>query len=76
MPSYEAGDYVKVEMADEAHGESEWLWVRAERCDEESRVLFGRVDSQPVVFANELSLGQEVAVSFDKIREHRKPQDF
>jgi hypothetical protein len=41
MPTYEAGDYVKVELTDEATGGSEWLWVRVERCDEGNRVLFG-----------------------------------
>ncbi len=76
MAPYEAGDYVKVELADKARGEREQVWVRVERSDEENRVVFGRVDSEPVVFASELSLGQEVAVSFEKIREHKKPQDF
>ncbi len=76
MAAYEAGDYVNVEMADEGCGECEWLWVRVERCDDQNRVLFGRVDSQTVVFASELSLGQEVAVSFANVREHKKLQDF
>jgi hypothetical protein len=76
MATYEAGDYVKVELTDEATGGSEWLWVRVERCGQGNRVLFGRLDNQPVGFVNELRLGQQIAVSFANIREHRKPQDF
>jgi len=76
MAAYEAGDYVKVELTDEATGESEWLWMRVERCDDTNRLVFGRLDNEPVVFGKELKLGQELAVSFGKIRDHEKPSDF
>ncbi len=76
MATYAAGDFVKAEFSDDKTGESEWMWVRVERCDDENRLLFGRLDSQPVVFAGELKLGQEIAVSFDRVRDHKKPQDF
>jgi hypothetical protein len=76
MAPYQVGDYVKVELADEANGASEWLWVRVERFNQGRRVMSGRLDSHPVVFASELRHGQEVAVSFEKVREHRRPQDF
>ena len=76
MAAYEAGDYVKVELTDEATGESEWLWMRVERRDDANRLVFGKLDSQPVVFPGELKLGQELAVSFGKIRDHKKPSDF
>jgi hypothetical protein len=67
MATYEAGDCVKAELADEAAGGSEWLWVRVERCDEGNRALFGRLDNQPVVLADELRHGQQIAVSFANI---------
>jgi hypothetical protein len=38
--------------------------------------VFGRLDNELVVFAKELKLGQELAVSFGKIRDHEKPSDF
>jgi hypothetical protein len=36
MPTYERGDYVKIEFPDEITGISEWMWVRVNRCDEVS----------------------------------------
>jgi uncharacterized protein YegJ (DUF2314 family) len=68
---FEPGDHVKVEFKDDRSGECEWMWVEVDRCDEDRRVVFGRLDSQPVVHAN-LKLGQQLAVSFDNIREHRR----
>jgi hypothetical protein len=69
---FEPGDFVKVEFADERTGESEWMWVVVDSFDEPNRLIFGRLENHPVVFARELELGQELAVSFDKVREHRK----
>ena len=76
MATYVAGDYVKVELTDEAAGGSEWLWMRVERCDDKNRLVFGRLDNEPVVFGKELKLGQELAVSFDNIRDHKRPSHF
>ena len=76
MPKYEAGDFVKFEMKDERTGGSEWMWLVVDRDDAIERVVFGRLDSQPVVFDSELRLGQELAVSYDNIRESRKPNQF
>ena len=38
-------------------------------------MVFGTFDSEPIVMA-ELRLGQELAVSYDNIREHRTPASF
>ena len=46
------------------------------RCDEERQVLFGTLDNEPVVNSNDLHLGQELAISYTQIREHRKPWEF
>ena len=56
------------------------FWVIAEeilvdRCDEEARLVFGRLDNEPIV-NNCLPLGKELAISYDQIREHRKPWEF
>jgi hypothetical protein len=76
MATYEKGDYIKFEMKDEATGESEWMWLVVDQDDGGRQVVLGRLDSQPVVFSGELTLGQEIAVSYTSIREHRKPSEF
>jgi len=69
MSDYQPGDHVKVEFADDTSGESEWMWVQVDSTDEGSRIVFGRLDSQPILHAG-LRVGQELAVSYDQIREH------
>jgi hypothetical protein len=63
-------------MTDERTGASEWMWLLVDRVDAANQVLFGRLDSQPVVFDKELSLGRELAVKFSNVREHKKASDF
>src|SRR5271163_4505602 len=48
LPTYERGDYVKVEFPDEATGIGEWMWVRVTRCDEEKQFVFGVLDNEPL----------------------------
>lgn len=73
MPTYEAGDYVKAEFRDERTSETEWMWVRVDSCDDANGVVFGRLDSVPVLdHGRKLKLGSEVAIGFENIREHRK----
>lgn len=74
--AFEPGDYIKFEMKDNHSGESEWMWLRVDYCDEPKRVVFGWLDSEPVVFAAEIKLGQHLAVSYDNIREHKKAGEF
>ena len=73
MSKYEPGDYVKVEFEGENGLPGEWMWVRVERCDEEHRIVFGTLDNAQVVNVASLHLGQELAVSYDKVRQE---QDF
>jgi len=76
MPTYEKGDYIKVEFADET-GVAEWMWVRVDKCDDAKRVVFGTLDNEPLNDYNDrLRPGSELAVSFDQIREHRKAAEF
>ncbi len=72
---FEKGDYVKVEFKDEATGESEWMWVCLSRADDANRLVFGTLDSEPIVMTD-LRLGMELAVSYDNIREHMKAASF
>jgi hypothetical protein len=76
MARYEAGDYIKVEFKDERSGESEWMWVLVDSCDEEQAIVFGVLDSVPVVHGDRLHLGQELAVSFENVRDHKKSWEF
>jgi hypothetical protein len=74
-PTYEPGDYVKVEFAGEAGMPSEWMWVRVDRCDEDRKIVFGTLDNEALNEDNP-ELGTELAVSYSQIREHRKPTEF
>jgi hypothetical protein len=76
MRHYEPGDYVKVEFKVEGTGDSEWMWVKVDSCDEVAEILFGELDSQPVAHSEKLKLGQRLAVKFNMIREHRKSNEF
>jgi len=72
---YKPGDYVKVEFVRESTGESEWMWVEVASDDNERRIVFGRLDSEPIVNTN-LRRGMELAVAYDRIRERRSSGSF
>lgn len=46
LPTYERGDYVKVEFPGEAGMPSEWMWVRVNRCDDQKKLVFGTLDNE------------------------------
>jgi hypothetical protein len=71
MGKYQKGDHVKFEVSNEGAGESEWLWLLVETSDDEAEIVFGTLDSEPIV-ATEISVGQQLAVSYKKVRDHRK----
>lgn len=74
MSKYEKGDHIKFEVSDEEKGESEWMWLLVESSDDEQEIVFGKLDSQPVV-ATDMKVGQELAVSYEKVRDHRRFTD-
>lgn len=77
MPTYERGDYVKVEFLADAAGTGEWMWLRVERCDDEKRLVFGRLDNAPLNdYAGKVKLGSELAVGYGQIREHKTAAEF
>jgi hypothetical protein len=47
------------------------MWLLVDHSDDEQRIVFGALDSEPVV-ARDTRRGQELAVSYDLVREHRK----
>ena len=71
MGKYGKGDHVKIEVVDEQSGVSEWMWLLVERSDDADRLVFGKLDSQPMAI-DDMHLGQDLAVSYDNIRDHRK----
>ena len=76
-PTYERGDYVKVEFQDETTVIGEWMWVRVHHCDDERQLVFGTLGSQLVNdYGGKVELGSELAVSYSQIREHKKASDF
>lgn len=72
---YKRGDFVKIEVRDEGSGPSEWLWLLVDRSDDEQRVVFGKLDNEPII-AIDMRLGMELAVSYDNIREHKTDSAF
>jgi hypothetical protein len=71
MATYGSGDHVKVEFRNETTGESEWMWVRVDYADDCQRLVFGWLDNEPLINQANLRLGQHLAISYDKIREHK-----
>ena len=51
------------------------MWVRVDGANDEEKVLFGTLDSQPIVH-KDLRLGMQLAISYDKIIEHMKAASF
>lgn len=77
MARYDQGDYIKVEFdSSDNNLPGEWMWVRVHHCDEERQLVFGTLDNEPVVNAEDLQLGEELAINYGKVREHRKPWEF
>jgi len=70
MGEYSKADHVKIEVVNEHSGEREWMWLLVEHCDDVNRLVFGQLDSKPIVI-NDMRLGQELAVSYDNVREQR-----
>lgn len=71
MGKYKKGDHVKIEVEDKQFGIGEWMWMLVDGSDDDRQLVFGKLDNEPI--ANpDLTLGQQLAVSYDKIREHRR----
>jgi len=71
MGIYQKGDHVKIEVAPEESEHREWMWLLVDHSDDEQQLVFGELDSIPVV-ATDMQLGQLLAVSYDRVREHKK----
>ena len=75
MGKYKRGDFVKIEVRDEGSGPSEWLWLLVDHSDDEQRLVFGKLDNEPIV-NTDMRVGMELAISYDNIREHMTASSF
>jgi uncharacterized protein YegJ (DUF2314 family) len=75
MGMYKQGDSVKIEVPDETTGVGEWMWVLVDESDDERRLVFGKLDNEPLI-NTDMRLGMELAVSYDNVREHRTASFF
>ena len=76
QPDYEPGDYVKVEFEGENGMPGEWMWVIVQSRDDKKRLVYGTLDTEPLNdYAGKVKLGSRLALSYDKIREHKKADE-
>ena len=75
MGKYLHGDFVKIEVTAKGSGDVEWLWLPADRSDDSQQLVFGQLDSEPVV-ATDMKRGSSLAVSYRQIRDHKKASEF
>lgn len=80
MGKYQSGDHVKFEVVDDRSGEAEWLWLSVRESDDESGIVFGTLDSQPVVMTD-MRLGRSLrsattGCGITQVHATRKPAIF
>jgi hypothetical protein len=75
MPKLQPDDYVEAEFLDKVTGESEWMMMQPDSCDNEADVQLGRLDNEPLL-ETALHAGDELAVRYEKIVEHRRASEF
>jgi hypothetical protein len=51
------------------------MWVQVDSCDDEAGVRCGKLDDEPVLGTG-LHVGDELAVSYGKVVEHRNAKEF
>ncbi len=68
MAQCQKGDHVKFEVTHELSGDSEWIWLLVDDSNDEQQVVFGQLDSEPVV-ATDMKRGQHLAVSYQQVRD-------
>jgi hypothetical protein len=77
QPQYEPGDHIKVEFEGENGMPGEWMWVFVQGRDDKNRIVYGTLDNEPVnEYGGKVKLGSQLAISYDKVREHRTTSEF
>jgi len=49
VSKYQKGDHVKIEVTYEKSGECEWVWLLVGSSDDNQQLVFGQLDSEPIV---------------------------
>ena len=75
MGTYKRGDFVKIDVPDENTNVSEWMWLLVEESDDDRRIVIGNLDSEPIA-NTDMRLGMKLAVSYDRIKDHRTEASF
>jgi hypothetical protein len=52
MARSEKGDHVKIEVADQESGDSEWMWLILDRDDDQQQLVLGQSDSDSGVVSD------------------------
>ena len=77
QPCYEPGDHIKVEFQGENGMPGEWMWVIVRSRDDKKRIVYGTLDNEPLnEYGGKVRLGSELAISYEKVREHKNAADF
>lgn len=77
QPQYEPGDYIKVEFEEQEGMPGEWMWAVVRSRDDKKRLVYAVLDNEPVnEYGGTVKLGSELAISYNKVREHRKASEF
>lgn len=72
MGKYKKGDHVKIEIVDASSAAfAEWAWMVVDSSDDQKRMVFGRLDNEPIA-SGDMKLGQQLAVSYEKVKDHRR----
>jgi hypothetical protein len=73
LAQFERGDHIKVEFQSEIQNvPGEWMWVLVHYSDDERQIVFGTLDNEPVLRPDDVKLGEELAISYERVREHSK----
>jgi hypothetical protein len=76
QPCYEPGDHITVEFEGENGMPGEWMWVIVQSRDDQKRIVYGKLDNEPLNdYEGKVRLGSELAISYDKVREHKEASE-
>ena len=70
VPTFRPGDVIRVQLFDRPAEPHPTLLLRAERCDDQHRILFGTIVSESFGLSRALNRGAKLAVAYHLVREN------